>query len=261
MPTLDRDGGGVHYETRGPEDAPAVAFVGGAGQGAWLWGWQAPAVVGPGRAVVVELGGAGRSRARPDAPSVADLVGDLTAALEAADAARPHLVCAGLGAVVAVEYAREREVRSLVVLGGTVDGDRYDPPPTPAVDGADGATVEAYLATVCSPAFRERQPEAVEGVADWIRGEDAPPAVRRRVERALCAGTDRLYEVTAPALVVHGEADRVVPVAAGRALAGRLPRGECRTFEGAGHLVGVERSRPVNDRLVGFLAETGLAVE
>jgi pimeloyl-ACP methyl ester carboxylesterase len=62
-----------------------------------------------------------------------------------------------------------------------------------------------------------------------------------------------LYEVDQPALVVHGGADRAVPAAAGRELADGLPRGEFEAYPDAGHLVCVERSQPVNDRLLGFL--------
>ncbi|PSQ09175.1 alpha/beta hydrolase, partial [Halobacteriales archaeon QS_5_70_15] len=64
-----------------------------------------------------------------------------------------------------------------------------------------------------------------------------------------------LYEVDQPALVVHGTADAVWPPAGGAALAADLPRGRHVPVEGAGHLVGVERSRTVNDLLTGFLEE------
>jgi pimeloyl-ACP methyl ester carboxylesterase len=60
------------------------------------------------------------------------------------------------------------------------------------------------------------------------------------------------YEVTLPALVLHGKSDPVVPVAAGRDLAAALPAGEFRAIEGR-HLAFVERSRVANDALAGLL--------
>lgn len=53
--------------------------------------------------------------------------------------------------------------------------------------------------------------------------------------------------------MIHGGADELVSPSAGRTLADGLPRGEFDTLEDAGHLCFVERSRDVNDRLLGFL--------
>jgi pimeloyl-ACP methyl ester carboxylesterase len=65
--------------------------------------------------------------------------------------------------------------------------------------------------------------------------------------------SDRLYEVSVPALVIYGSDDPVWPQARAEALAAGLPRGESVGVDGARHLVTVEASRVVNDRLVGFL--------
>jgi pimeloyl-ACP methyl ester carboxylesterase len=102
--------------------------------------------------------------------------------------------------------------------------------------------------------FCDDQPDVVDRIAAWRAAEDAP----RPVWEAQTAALDRydpppLYEVTTPTLVVHGTDDTQWPVDAARALADGLPRGEFVPFEGAAHLVGVERSRPVNDRLVGHV--------
>ena len=66
--------------------------------------------------------------------------------------------------------------------------------------------------------------------------------------------SDSLYEITIPALVCHGADDRVIPAADGRLLADGLPKGEFEEFPGE-RLFYVERSREVNDSLVGFLTD------
>lgn len=53
--------------------------------------------------------------------------------------------------------------------------------------------------------------------------------------------------ITAPLLVVHGEADRVVPVEQSRALAGRVPTVEYHEYAGEGH--GWRRTETVEDEL------------
>jgi len=46
---------------------------------------------------------------------------------------------------------------------------------------------------------------------------------------------DSLHNIEAPALVIHGTADPVYPVAHGQALADRLPNGRLVLIEGLGH--------------------------
>lgn len=72
---------------------------------------------------------------------------------------------------------------------------------------------------------------------------------------------DRLGQITAPALVIHGEADAAIPVEKGRRMAGGL--GACEGFvvvQGAGHAANVSHPEPVNAVLGDFLrrhAEVG----
>ena len=251
----------LYYETAG--EGPPVAFVGDAGLGAWQWGWQHRAVAGSFEVLVYDHRGVGRSTG-DDADvdqSVPTLAADLRAVLGAAGVGRPHLVGAGLGGLVALAYARRHGARSLALLGVTPGGRHAKaelPPagerPTPCAAPADVDAVRSSLAALLSPGFRETQPDVVDGIVEWRRDEDAPVGVCERQRAAMDAhATADLHEVTVPALVVHGEADRLVPAADGRLLAGSLPRGEYVGHDGAGHLVGVERSRPVNDRLVAHL--------
>lgn len=257
MPTVETRAAELYYETTG--EGPPVAFVGDAGLGAWQWGWQHRAVAGPYRALVYDHRGVGRSSGVDDDSTVQMLAADLRAVVRAADLGRPHLVGAGLGGMVALEYARRNAVRSLTLLG-TSPGGAHErsalPPVTARPTGCaplDAPALRESLADLLSPDFRERQPEVVEGVLEWRAEEDASPAVCRRQSAAMDAyRATELYELTAPALVIHGDDDRVVPAADGRLLADSLPRGEFLGLE-AGHLVGVERSRRVNDRLLAHL--------
>jgi pimeloyl-ACP methyl ester carboxylesterase len=57
-------------------------------------------------------------------------------------------------------------------------------------------------------------------------------------------------EVTAPTLVVHGEADRMVPASHGRWLAGRVPGAELWVEPGAGHISVLARAEDALDWLV-----------
>lgn len=252
------DGVECYYEADG--SGPTVAFVPTAGYGAWQWAWQAPALAGPFETIVPDLRGTGRSDT-PDGPySVDGFVADLDAVLADVGATRVHLVGAGLGGVVALEYARQHgRARSLAMLaspdGKTALPERLDD--ALGVSPGDETALRSSLESALSAAFREQQPGAVDGIVDWRRDDDASLAGWQAQADAL-TNYERewpLYECSIPALVIHGGDDAVVPPAHGRRLADGLPKGSAKMLDGAGHLVGVERSRDVNDLLVGFLED------
>jgi pimeloyl-ACP methyl ester carboxylesterase len=259
MPYATAAGVDCYYETsdEGAADLAPVAFVGDAGYGAWQWGWQYAAVAGPRRVVTFTYRGTGRSDAPPGPYALADLVADLRAVLDAAGTPRPHLVGAGLGGLVALRATLgDVTPRSLTLFGTAASGDglpleRLQAPPS------DRSAVEASLDPALSEPFRNAHPDVVRRIVDWRTDEDAAPDAWH-AQAAAARDTDlsdRLYEVQTRTLVVHGAADAVWPVDRAVALADGLPRGRFVRESGAGHLVGIERSRAVNDRLVAFLDE------
>ena len=68
----------------------------------------------------------------------------------------------------------------------------------------------------------------------------------------------RLDHIAAPTLVLWGEADRLIPITLGRALASGIPRAAFLSVPGAGHAVQEEAPDEVNRLLIRFLKE-GLA--
>jgi pimeloyl-ACP methyl ester carboxylesterase len=271
----------LYYETsgRGTVDGTAtVVFVGDAGLGPWQWAWQADALAGPFETVVPTTRGCGQADASSDAsddstggatPSTGSshsgdlpnelepdaLLADLDAVVSDAGVDEAHVVAAGLGGLLAVVAARRRSwPERLVLLGTPPTGTRSSPE---WVTGPSGDEDELRAATTAalSDEFCERQPDAVDQIVAWRAAEDASPAERSRQVAALSGldATDWLYEVTNEALVIHGDADAVCPPDAGEQLARELPRGEFSPVADAGHLVGVEASRLVNDRLHAFL--------
>jgi pimeloyl-ACP methyl ester carboxylesterase len=252
MPTASNGPVSLYYETDG--DGETVLFLGDAGYGAWQWGWQHAALAGPFETLVTDLRGAGRSDAPPGPYAVDDFVADAQAVLDDHGPRRVHVVGAGLGGMVALELARRStRPRSLALLGTAAAGaglsldPLYGPPDDPNA-------LETSLAAALTREFLDANPDAVDRIVDWRAAEDATPDAWTAQVAAVEAFdvADRCYEIDCPALVVHGRDDAVWPVERGRRLAEALPRGAFVPLDG-GHLVGVERARAVNDRLVGFL--------
>ena len=253
MPTATNDGVSLYYDRQG--EGEPVVFVPGAGLGGWLWGWQHAAVAGPYEAVVWDLRGTGRSGAPPGPYDFETLVADLEAVLADCDARRAHLVGCGLGGAIALQAARtSSRVRTLTLFGTAARGDEFDLEPLFALP-TDRNALDESLAAGLSADFLEAQPEVREGIVDWRADGDAD---REGWEGQVAAlegfdATEWLVEVVQPTRVIHGGGDDLVPVAAGRELANGLPQGTFVELEDAGHLCFVERSRAVNDRLLGFL--------
>jgi pimeloyl-ACP methyl ester carboxylesterase len=254
MPTTRApDGTTVGYGLDGTGDRPPVVLVGDCGLGAWQWAWQHPALAGPRPVVVAEYRGGTRADPPGGDCTLETLAGDVRAICDDAGVSRPHVVGFGLGGLVALSHALDGGVRSLCLVGTGADGRAVDPSPLFASPD-DRAALRASLDAALSPGFRERHPDVVDRIVAWRRDDDPTPAVARRQAAALDADrSDRLVEVTDPALVVHGAADRIWPVAGAERLAEGLPRGEFHPVADAGHLVGCEAAAPVNDALVGFL--------
>ncbi len=66
-------------------------------------------------------------------------------------------------------------------------------------------------------------------------------------------------EIAAPTLVVHGDADRIVPVENGRLLAGRIPNARLVEFPERGHLIQLEDRDAFNRAVLDFLTAVDAA--
>jgi 3-oxoadipate enol-lactonase len=65
---------------------------------------------------------------------------------------------------------------------------------------------------------------------------------------------DRLPEIAAPTLVLHGEDDPLVRVENGRTLAERIPGAKLIVYPGAKHIFFVECAEQMNRDIIGFLS-------
>jgi pimeloyl-ACP methyl ester carboxylesterase len=241
------DGVRLYYETASA--GQPVIFVSDLGCGAWLWGWQAPALAGPHETITWDLRGVGRSE-EADTYSIGGMASDLEAVLADHGVRKAAVVGAGMGGMVALAAALDTSrVGRLALLGTAADGSAFDTRPFLGPTGE--------MESLTSAAFRDARPEAVERITDWRDAEDATVGVRRAQSEAVASFdvSGRLHEITVPALVAHGTADAVVSPEAGRELAAGLPRGRFEAFEAGPHFFFIEQARLVSDALAGFLAD------
>ncbi len=257
MPTESAtDGVSLHYEVSG--DGDTVVFVGDAGLGAWQWGWQYGHFAGPYRAITWDLRGTGLSDSPTGPYEVETLTSDLESVLSATETPTCHIVGAGLGGMVALQYAREfSRAKTITLINSAPSGTHVDESALRQLcgPGTESTAASDSLSLGLSESFRTEHPDLLEQIRGWRQDEDAgPTGFGGQVAAMVSFDAGPLYEITTPTLVCHGVDDPVVPMATGADLADGLPRGAFEAVEGR-HLCHIEHSRPVSDRILAFIDE------
>ncbi len=186
-------------------------------------------------------------------------------AAEALAGRRAHVAGFSMGGYIAQTLAlRHPDLVARLVLTCTATGgpDHHEiPAETNAawLANADKPPAEYARATMplsFRPGWTEANPEEFEQLlADRLRYPTPPECWRAQYEA--CWDFVRTHrpveEIAAPTLVVHGDADRVVPYENGVELARRIPDSRFERFDGAGHLLFLEEPARFNDVVASFL--------
>jgi 3-oxoadipate enol-lactonase len=254
----------VHYESTGT-GAP-VLLVMGLGMNATGWWRTVPVLAAAGlRVLTFDNRGVGRS-ARPPGPyTTAAMAEDAISVLDAAGVERAHVYGISLGGMIAQEIAlRHPDRTARLVLGATTPGGRTATP-------ADGATLEFFQRRGQMPAEEavwasvpynysartraERGDRIAQDIRERLRFPIEPAPYAAQLAAALAHDAhDRLAQVAAPTLVVHGDADVMVPPIDGRLLASLIPGAQLLELTGAGHLYTTDE--PTADRKIATFLTT-----
>jgi len=265
MPDAYHDGVRLSYEVSGPSDAETVVFVEGLGYGRWMWRWQRSALADY-ETILWDNRGTGESDEPAGPYTVPAMADDLAAVLDDAGVDTAHVVGASMGGMIAQQFTVDHgRADSLTLLCTTPGGPDAVPTPEATLDRIFDVP-EAYdererrrykMAPAMTDAFRSDHEDLIERIVDWRVESDASEQALAWQAAAVDAFDvhDRIDEIRVPTLVLHGTADRVVPVENGRLLADGLPNAEYRELDGAPHLLFIERADAVNDYLRGFLAD------
>jgi 3-oxoadipate enol-lactonase len=258
---------GVLLQVESSGQGPAVLLIHGLGYAAWAGSPLRDRLVAAGyRYITFENRGTGRSDKAPGPYSIGLMARDAAAVVESVAEGPIHVIGYSMGGYVALSLATHRpELVATLTLIATSAGGRG------SVDVPE-ATRQAWSeASDLSPADFARATMPLSFRHGWVESHQAefeailqarlafptPASVwRAQFEasaRHLHDGLD-VRGVLAPALVIHGTDDRVVPHANGEVLAGLLPNARLELISGAGHLSWIEEPDLVASTVVDFLS-------
>jgi 3-oxoadipate enol-lactonase len=244
-------------------DGEALLLVEGLGQSMWAWREQVPVFAQRFRTIVYDTRGTGRSPVPGEAYGIPDLAEDAAAIL---DGRAAHLVALSMGGYVALTLALARPelLRSLVLVGTGAGGRDRVPRPDhvrEAFAAAQGLPLEEYGRRTMPYTFSADWPQAnPERFEEILRARLEHPTSYETIDahmRACYRYYDEGVEVEridAPALVIHGDEDLIVPVENGRMLAARLPSARYVELPGRGHNIPLEDPETFNRLVLEFLA-------
>jgi 3-oxoadipate enol-lactonase len=239
----------LYWESTG--EGPPVLLVMGLGLSGGAWWRTVETLREQFRVITFDNRGVGRSRGLAPACTTEALADDAVAVLDALEIAQATVYGISLGGMVAQQLAlrHPRRVRSLV-LGATTPGGRRaqladDEVMSFFTGRGQRPREEAAWASVAYNYGRRCRDEHSDRIADDIRRRLAHNFDEAAYQAQLMAAAfhncaSRLGRIDVPALVVHGEDDRVVPVANAHLIASRLPHGRLHLLEGTGHLYTTE---------------------
>ncbi len=251
----------LHVEEHG--DSDTLLLHQGLGQGSWAWRYSAPVFAERFRTIVFDTRGTGRSYV-PDEPyGVAELAEDAAEILAGRAA---HVAGFSMGGYVALTLAftRPELVRSLVLAGTGAGGPNRVPRPDHVREAFEAAlrmpAEQARRATMpytFSPGWTDANPERFEEI---LAATLEYPTSRQTIAVHMDA-CYRFYDeaieverIEAPALVIHGTEDLIVPTENGRELARRLPNARYVELEGRGHNLMLQDPETFNELVLEFLS-------
>lgn len=260
--TTSSDGARIHYEMHGAGEP--VLMIMGLGSNAYGWKRSLPWIAAGHQAIVFDNRGVGRSDVPAGAYTIAQMAADAAAVLDACGHRTAHVMGMSLGGMIAQRLALEHahRVRSLLLLCTTPGGANAVPASQEVMrglmeGGADPATVYRRNAWFLYGAdTRQNHPERIEeDLVERSRIPTTPTGYLGQIQAAARHDVwDGLPSVAVPALVVHGDADVLVPTANGRLIASRIPGAELVLIPGAGHMLQSDAGDAVREVVLPFLA-------
>ncbi len=263
MAFTENHGAKLYYDTQGA-GTPLTLVMGLGGTSGW-WFAQTPAFAERHNVILLDNRGTGRTQTSDPNYTMELMADDVIAVLDAAGIEKTHLCGISMGGMISQHVALRHPHRvDRLVLACTTPGGMNAVHPSPEVvealtmqgDGEDLLQAFQAVAGILFP-------------ADYLN-ENMAPLMMMFAEQGLMPPTkltlanqigavmghdtyDRLGEIHHETLVVHGEADVLVPPGNADILAERIPNARLQLFADGGHGFNIQFRDEFNTAILDFL--------
>jgi len=259
MPFIQNQSAKIYWDEQG-QGTPLILIM-GLGYPSALWHRTRPALSQHFRTIALDNRGVGSSDVPPGPYSIATMASDAAAVLDAAGVPRAHVFGVSMGGMIAQEFALQYPERTrALILGCTSPG------------GPSAVRAEKKVSDILFARGMTLE-QAREAMLPYIYDASTPRekieedlALRRRYLptqagytaqlQAILAwqGYDRLSEIKAPTLVIHGNSDALVPPANGKLIAERIPSAKLVMLDHASHLFTTDQTEAAHHAILEFLS-------
>jgi 3-oxoadipate enol-lactonase len=260
MPYTTSYGTRIFWEESGTGEP--LLLIMGLGYSHEMWHRTRPVVSAHYRTILFDNRGVGKSDVPEGAYSIAQMAADAAAVLDAAGIAKAHVFGISMGGMIAQEFALNYPERvGRLILGCTACGGRNAIPAAQTV-------LDVLMAR-----SRMTPEEGVEAMVPYIYDRSTPRerieedlAIRRRTYpqaagymgqvQAIFAWTsfERLGQISAPTLIIHGDTDQLVPPGNARILAQTIAGSRLVILPHASHIFVTDQPEASHREVLGFLS-------
>lgn len=265
MPTTQVGSQVVYYDEHGEGDP--LLLIPGIGLTRLVWWKQIEPLARKHRILAIDNRDAGDSASCCAPYAIADMAEDVAGVIENLHLGPTHVMGWSMGGFIALELAvRHPALVDRLILVATSAGGPAQVLPAPEVmavlmpdPSEDIETRERRnLALLTGEGFMSAHSEEFD---QWVRVLQAKPMAPEARQRQLTAVmtwggvSDQLCQgCAAPTLIIHGDADPLVPYPNGQRLAAQIPNAKLSTYAGVGHLLPIEAAERLNREVLEFLS-------
>ncbi len=255
----------VYYDDSGA--GHPLLFLSGLGSSRLGWWKQLEVFARKFRVINMDNRDAGDSALAAGPYTIADMAEDTAGVIRNLALGRTHIIAISMGGMIAQELAlRHPEMVDRLVLASTTAGGptgvRAGPEIAALLMRSGDESIETRtrrtFTAIAGQGYMAAHPQDLDHI---VKNALAKPMSLESYQRQFGAclahyaqGTaDRLSQIAAPTLVVHGDADPLIPYPNGQVLAQHIPGARLVTFPGVGHLSMIESPEPFNREVLEFL--------
>lgn len=206
--------------------------------------------------------------------TLADMAGDAVGLLDALSIDKAHIVGASMGGMIAqhIAFTYPERVLSLTSIMSSTGNPKLPPAQKAALDVLtkrpksmeEDVLIEHGMKigrTIGSPGYPADEERLRATTTLNVRRSFYPAGMPRQLAAIIADGCrrERLRGITAPTLVIHGEADPLVPLAAGQDTAAHIPGSRLKTIPGMGHDLPLALVDEIADAISGHAGEASEA--